>query len=221
MKVVSKHLAYTSLCAFSFLSFLDCSSKISLWRENPRQSDLQPEKGTLEILFDNSENKKVETIYISNLAIYNKESFGPRQNYFLPLQSHKGEFSANFPYEIKISPGEYFGTIISTWNLFSRHDLTFNFGADFGFYFDSTGHIVTNNSEEPRCNLQSNTIHLCKAVIIKRDQKTRIIIKVQKEEQVKSDVIVRTTTGARPIPLPYVIVTRETPEVLIEVQNPK
>ncbi|MEI1277889.1 hypothetical protein V6Z05_06145 [Leptospira venezuelensis] len=204
-----------------YLIIANCSSKLSLLRERLRPIDSIPDRGVLEISLNNEENKKIETINIHGLLIYDQDLVKKTNINPLFLQGHEGELYVNSPYEIKISPGEYFGVIISTWDLFNRHDLTFNFGANFGFYYDSSGLVIDLNNKESVCQLQTNTIHRCQQIIIKKDTKTRIIIKVQKPAPINSSIDIRTTSGARPIPLPYIVKTRETPEVLIEVQNPK
>ncbi|WP_367897951.1 hypothetical protein AB3N61_14790 [Leptospira sp. WS58.C1] len=223
MKVVSKHLAYTSLCVFSFLSFLDCSSKISLWKERERPIDSNPDRGTVEILLQNEENLKVEATNIMLfMHIYEGDSIKKYKDHPLDFQYHRGVLLVNEPYEFKVAPGEYFASALGGYIKGERDDLLFKFKVLFGYDYDLTkkeDQIYLTNFNASDCITPKHTEHRCAKIIVKKDQKTKIIIRAQKDTLVESGFTIGQLQGG--FPFPQRIGRRETPEVLIEVQNPK
>lgn len=210
---------------------IDCSSKISLWREWPRPIDSQIDRGVLEISVDNSKNKKIETVYIKWLVIYDQDFINKPDKYPPFFQIHYGELDSNLPYEMKIAPGEYFLILQTGVDPFDKTELEFPFIAYFGFHIElghNTNKLVISDYKEPICSTisQSNVYRSerrCQKIVIKKDITTKIIIHAQPEDRIKHDMGMKAyAAGGRfPIILPQDIKIRETPEVLIEVQNPK
>ncbi|MEI1277888.1 hypothetical protein V6Z05_06140 [Leptospira venezuelensis] len=212
------------------MSYMNCSSKISLWRERIPQNESQQERGNLEISLDNSKNKKIETIYIQWFIIRGqeiKEKFETTPRY---LQIHSGELYANTPYAIEIPPGESLVELHSAVLPFRNTDLEFPFQAYFGYYYELENYstkLIVSDYREPFCSTisQSNIYtseRRCQKIIIKKDSKTKIIIHAQPDGPIKTELGMKVRAAGRiPLIIPQAIKTRETPEVLIEVQNPK
>lgn len=216
---LSKLAALFSVALFA----IDCLSKISLWKEQTRPDDLQSERGTIELSLDNSANKKIESVYFHFFSLYNKREFKDSNGLPDAIQTHKGELHSNSPYEINIPPGEYYALVLSGKDSINRHDLMFSFETYFGFYYESSKLLSNSLFNKSKCETKNQLVHQCQKIIVKNNEKTKIIIQVQKEIPIKTELSAGLVGSSRgiPIPVPRILVTRETPEVLIEVQNPK
>ncbi|EMK00484.1 MULTISPECIES: hypothetical protein [unclassified Leptospira] len=211
------------ICIFFFSSFLDCSSKLSLWREKIQRADINGEKGILEISIDNLENTKIESLYFHFFFLYDKELVKDPKNLPSAFQIHKGELHYNSPYQIQLPAGEYYASLLSGKDSINRHDLMLSFEAYFGLRYESTSLAFNPSYKKTKCSIEKQILHHCQMIIVKKNERTKIIIQIQKEIPIKSEMDIKfiPTPQGIPLPIPHQIVTRETPEVLIEVQNPK
>ncbi|MEI7011539.1 hypothetical protein [Leptospira licerasiae] len=218
-----------SILILDIILSLDCSSKIALLKEKSQSKRQLENKGLLEIILENSENTKIKTIYINAFALYEPDEYEKNKEFPNFVQIHTGELDVGTPYELQVTPGEYYAFIDSgKWPL-KHHDLESGFKAFFGFQFTSKyGNPPTRpwssfNYLESKCSNLDNYELRCTKILIKQNERSKIIIHVLKDVKAKKSLgfdIVATGQNV-PVPVPRVDVVLETPEVLIDVQNPK
>ncbi|MEI7011542.1 hypothetical protein [Leptospira licerasiae] len=218
-------IIWISISMISFLGILDCSARISLTYDQLPKVDSSLGMGTLEISLENLENKKVESIYIWFFALMDKELIEIPSNEMTKVQTHDGELDISAPYKINLPPGEYYARLEALNAPAYNHDLVFPFSVLFGYRFDikkAPKQAIASNFKKPKCSVDEKFFHHCSTIFIKKDTITKIIIRVQKEVPIKTELgmgVMNTTQ--LPIPYPRAVYIQESPEVLIEVQNPK
>ncbi len=179
--------------------------------------------GTLEVSLENIERSTVKSIYIWYLALFNNEIIEVAANKATNIQTHEGDLYADIPYQINLPPGEYYARLEALDVPAKNHDLVFPFSVFFGYYLDIRKEpkiAIASNYMNSKCSFDDKFLNQCSKIIIKKNLISKIIIRVQKEVPVKSELGIQ-AAGPRRIPLPHVINIQESPEVLIEVQNPK
>ncbi|MEI7011537.1 hypothetical protein [Leptospira licerasiae] len=226
MKFHSKQsLILANIFMVVFLGITDCSSRILLVYNRLPKMDSSSEHGRLEISLENKERNKVKSIYIWYFALFDKEIIEVAANKVKNIQTHEGNLYTGLPYEIKLPTGEYYARLEALDVPAEDHDLTFPFSALFGYYLDLKKEqkiAIESNYSTSNCSIDKKFLHQCSKIIIKKDTITKIIIRVQKEVPIKTELgmgVMNTTQ--LPIPYPRAVYIQESPEVLIEVQNPK